>query len=389
MYARIALLGLVRRKGRTFFTSLAIAIAISMAILLISVGVGLKEGTALMYEQDVDYWIIPKESSVTEIVSNSEKTMLGNVHQSIDNISLNPDISYATPVLNGRLFASNGEEPKVILGLGLIPGNKDTFPIPMNNLTPGDPRFYGKVETGEILINEKTARLFDLKIGDHLHLGSSSTKLNTSFTVNGIFSETQYSLSPVVVLHLSELQELTGNLRGDRANYIIAEGSNSLDYLKEYFPGTEVMGSNEYSTYSVVSDKKILATAVAVSLVSIIIAILFISSTMIVSMHEKQHEFALLMAIGISQHSIAKMVVYESIFISMLGGIMGILLSYSGQIVLNMAAYRLFELGHMTVVNPMLFIGGIGIALGAGIFSGLIPVIMAKRINIVGTLGGL
>jgi putative ABC transport system permease protein len=273
--------------------------------------------------------------------------------------------------------------------MSLIPGNKDTFPIPMNNLTPGDPRFYGKVETGEILINEKTARLFDLKIGDHLHLGSSSTKLNTSFTVNGIFSETQYSLSPVVVLHLSELQELTGNLRGDRANYIIAEGSNSLDYLKEYFPGTEVMGSNEYSTYSVVSDKKILATAVAVSLVSIIIAILFISSTMIVSMHEKQHEFALLMAIGISQHSIAKMVVYESIFISMLGGIMGILLSYSGQIVLNMAAYRLFELGHMTVVNPMLFIGGIGIALGAGIFSGLIPVIMAKRINIVGTLGGL
>jgi hypothetical protein len=33
----------------------------------------------------------------------------------------------------------------------------------------------------------------------------------------------------------------------------------------------------------------------------------------------------------------------------MLGGIMGILLSYFGQIVLNMAAYRLFELGQMTV----------------------------------------
>jgi ABC-type antimicrobial peptide transport system permease subunit len=37
----------------------------------------------------------------------------------------------------------------------------------------------------------------------------------------------------------------------------------------------------------------------------------------------------------------------------------------------------------------MLFIGGIGIALGAGIISGLIPVMMARRINIVETLGGL
>jgi putative ABC transport system permease protein len=389
MYAKIALMGLLRRKGRTLFTSAAIAVAVSMAILLISVGVGLKQGTAMMYEKDVDYWIIPKGSSITDIVTNSEKTMLGNVHQSVENISSNPDIRYATPVLNGMLYASNGEEPKVILGLGLIPGNTDTFPIPTNNLTQGDLRFSGKTGTGEILINEKTARLFDLKIGDHLRLGGSSTSLNASFTVNGIFTETQYSLSPVVVLHLSELQELTGNRKGDRANYIIAQGSNSLDYLREYFPGTDVMGSNEYSTYSVVSDKKIFATAIAVSLVSMLIAVLFISSTMIVSMHEKQHEFALMMAIGISQRSIAKMVVFESIFLSALGAIMGILLSYSGQILLNMAAYRLFEVGQMTVLNPMLLLGGIGIALVAGIFSGLIPVIMTQRINIVGTLGGL
>ncbi|MFZ3167757.1 MAG: ABC transporter permease [Candidatus Methanoperedens sp.] len=386
MYAKIAFKGLFRRKWRTLFTSFAIALAVSIMILLVSVGVGLKQGTAMMYEQDVDYWIIPKDSSVTDIMSNSEKTMLGNVHQSIGNISSNPDIRYATPVLNGMLYASNGKEPKLILGLGLIPGNTDKFSIPTYNMTRGDPRFYGKAGTGEILVNEKTARLFDLKVGDTVRLGGSSNHLNTSFTVKGIFSETQYSLSPVVVLHLSELQELTGNLRGDRANYIIAQGSNSLDYLRKYFPDTEVMGNSEYSTYSVVSDVKILATAAAVSIVSMLIAILFISSTMIVSMHEKQHEFALMMAIGISHSSIAKIVIYESIFLSALGALMGILLSYSGQFVLNIAAYSLFEVGQIAVVNPILFIGSIAIALCAGIISGLLPVIMTQRINIVRTL---
>lgn len=386
MYAKIAFKGLFRRKWRTFFTSFAIALAVSMMILLISVGVGLKQGTAMLYEKDVDYWIIPKDSSVTDIVSNSEKTMLGDVHQSVGNISSNPDIRYATPVLNEMLYASNKEETMLILGLGLIPGNNNTFPIPTHSLTQGDPLFDGKAGTGEILINEKTARLFNLKIGDSLHMGGSSTRLNTSFIVRGIFTETQYSLSPVVVLHLSELQELTGNIRGDRANYIIAQGSNVLDYLKKYFPDTEVMGNSEYSTYSVVSDTKILATSAAVSIVSMLIAVLFISSTMIVSMHEKQHEFALMMAIGISQRSIAKIVIYESILLSSLGAIMGILLSYLGQFVLNMAADRLFEVGQIAVVGPILLIGGIAIALFAGIFSGLLPVFMTQRINIVRTL---
>jgi putative ABC transport system permease protein len=339
-----------------------------------------------MYEQDVDYWITPKDSSVTDIVSNSEKTMLGNVHASIGNMSPNPDIRSVTPVLNAMIYASQGKEPKLILGLGLIPGTTDDFSIPTRNLTRGDPRFYGKAGTGEILINEKTARLFDMKIGDPVRLGGSSNRLNTSFIVKGIFSETQYSLSPVVVLHLSELQDLTGNLRGDRANYIIAQGSNVLDYLRNAFPDTVVMGNSEYATYSIVSDIKILATTVAVSIVSMLIAFLFISSTMIVSMHEKQHEFALMMAIGISQRSIAKIVFYESIFLSVFGAIMGIVLSYSGQFVLNIAADRLFQIGQIAVVDPILLLGGIAIALSAGIFSGLLPVLMTRRINIVRTL---
>ncbi len=92
MYAKIALTGLLRRKGRTFFTAFAVAISVSMAILLVSVGVGMKQGSAAMYQNDVDYWIIPKDSSVTDLVSNSEKTMLGDVHQSIGRITSDPDI---------------------------------------------------------------------------------------------------------------------------------------------------------------------------------------------------------------------------------------------------------------------------------------------------------
>lgn len=387
MYAKIALLGLVRRKGRTFFTALAIAIAVSMAVLLVSVGVGLNQGAAMMYEKDVDYWILPPDSSVTDLVSSSEKTMLGDVHQSVEKISSNPDIKGATPVLNRLLYASSSGSPKVILGLGVIPGSVDVLPASAPGLTAGDAYFTGGERTGEAAINEKAAQLLGLKPGDSLSLGASSSNLNNSFRVVGVISAAEYSISPVAVLHLSELQELTGNLEGDRANYIIAQGSNALPILSGLFPNATVLSSAEYQAYSVVSDKKILATAIAVSFVSALIAVLFISSTMILSINEKQQEFAVMRAIGISQRSITKIVLYESIILSMLGAAFGIVLSNLGQKLLNMAAYSFFEVGQVAAVNPLLQIAGVGLALAAGVFSGLIPVFMTRRINIIGTLG--
>ncbi|MCZ7384653.1 MAG: ABC transporter permease [Candidatus Methanoperedens sp.] len=388
MYVKIALLGLVRRKGRTFFTTLAVAIAVSMAILLVSVGVGLKQGAAMMYDRDVDYWVIPQDSSVTDLVSNSERTMLGDVHQSVDKISSNPDIKGATPILNRLIYASNtNRTPKAVMGVGVIPGSLDALPASAPGFSPGDIYFKGGERTGEVVINEKTAQLLGLKPGDILQLGASSNSLNNSFRVMGIISAAEYSINPVVVLHLSELQELTGNLKGDRANYIIIRGNNALPFLKGLFPNALVLSSAEYSAYNIVSDKKMLATAVAVSFVSIIIAVLFITSTMILSINEKQKEFAVMRAMGISRRSIMKIVLYESIIISMLGAVFGILLSSLGERVLNMAAYSFFEAGQVAVVTPSLQLAGVGLALVAGILSGLVPAVMTGRVDIVDALG--
>lgn len=395
MYAKIALMGLRRRKGRTFFTVFAIAIAVSTAILLVSVGVGLRQGAAMMYERDVDYWVIPPDSSVTDLVSNSERTMLGDVHQSVDEISSDPDINGATPMLNRLIYVSSANRtPKAVMGIGVIPGNVDALPASATGFSWGDVHFKGGERTGEVVINEKTAQLLGLKPGDLLRLGASSNSLNASgnslnnsFRVVGMISAAEYSISPIVVLHLSELQELTGNLKGDRANYIIVQGNNALPFLKGLFPNALVLSNTEYSAYNVVSDKKMLATAFAVSVFAILITVLFICSTMIMSMNEKQKEFAVMRAIGISQFSIMKIVIYESIILSLLGAFLGILLSNLGQKLLNMTAYSYFEAGQIAVVSPLLQLGGIGIALTAGIFSCLVPMVMTRRIDIVGTLG--
>ncbi|MDP2767739.1 MAG: ABC transporter permease, partial [Candidatus Methanoperedens sp.] len=242
MFAKIAFLNLMRRISRTFLTILAIGISVASVILLVSVAASMNQGSEASLEQ-TDFWVIPAGSGVFDPVTNSEKTMLGNVHQRVDAIKSYPDVKSATPILNKVLYAAK-KEPKVILGIGIIP---DGTLIPPEALSTGDPLYYGKDWTREVAINQQLSNLLGVKKGDDIYLGASYALLNsTPFKITSIQDFAEFSTAPVAVLHLSELQELTGNLKGDRANQIIVKGENLLPLLQAYFPDAIVLSEAEY-----------------------------------------------------------------------------------------------------------------------------------------------
>ena len=379
MYStKIALLNLGRRRSRTAFTLSAIAIAVAMTILMTSTGLGLKAGSSAMYAQEVDYWIIPSGSGVTDPITNSEQTMLGRVHRTIETIIEHPGVNGASPILNKVIYASDsgdGGEPKVIIGIGVIPGSIDVAPVSSEGFTSGDPG-----DTREAVVNEKTARLLDVRTGDVIYAGESQTSLQP-FKIVNVIAIPEYSLSPIIVLHLSELQEITGNRDGDRANQIIVSGGTK-DFLESIYPDATVLSNTESMAHTICSDEKILATTLAVASVSILICILFISTTMIVSVSEKQGEFAVMMAIGISDATIVRIVLCESILLSMTGGILGAFLSMYGRILLSEIGYYLYETRIPMVMPPLLLIAGIVVALIAGVLSGIFPAMTCKRLDI-------
>ncbi|MEA1944997.1 MAG: FtsX-like permease family protein [Euryarchaeota archaeon] len=379
MYStKIALLNLGRRRSRTVFTLLAIAVAVAMTILMTATGLGLKAGSSAMYAQEVDYWIVPSGSGATDPITNSEQTMLGRVHQNIERIIEDPDVNGASPILNRVLYASDsrdGSKPKAIIGIGVIPGKIDVPPVSSKGFTSGDPD-----DTHEAVVNEKTARLLDVRTGSTIYAGESQTSLQP-FTIVNVIAIPEYSLSPVIVLHLSELQNITGNREGDRANQIIVSGG-TRDLLKSIYPDAVVLSNTESTTYNITSDKKILATTIAVVSVSILICILFISTTMIMSVTEKQREFAVMRAIGISDATITRIVLCESILLSFIGGIAGVFLSIGGRVLLSEIGYRLYEIRVPMVMPTMLLIAGLGVAVAAGVLSGIFPAITCKRLDI-------
>ena len=390
---KLALLNLGRRRSRTAFTLLAIAIAVAMTILMTSAGLGLKAGASAMYVQKVDYWIVPTGSGVTDPIINSEQTMLGDVHQNIGMILANPDVNGASPVLNEVVYASvsasgggDGEgkvegnsncdgscEPKAILGIGVIPGAIDAPPVSSEGFTDGDCG-----GTGEAVINEKTSRLLALETGDLIYAGESQRSLQP-FEVVNVVAIPEYSLYPIIVLHLSELQELTGNWDHDRANQIIVSGG-TRDFLESVYPDATVLTNTELTAHNIYGDKRILATTVAVVGVSVLICVLFISTTMVISVNEKQREFAVMRAIGISDATIVKIVLCESVILSLAGGIIGALMSVG-------ASAIILGFGVPLVMPPLLLVAGVALAVFAGVLSGIFPAMISGRFDLAKLVG--
>ncbi len=390
---KIALLNLSRRKSRTAFALSAIAIAVAMTILMTSAGLGLEAGTSALYVQEVDYWIVPRGSGVTDLITNSEQTMLGGVHRATEIILVYPDVNGASPVLTRVLYASDvggaksaedtegvgggmgGRSVKAILGIGVIPGNIDVAPVSSGGFTPGDPG-----DTNEAVINEKTARLLGVRTGDMIYTGESQASLQP-FKVVNVVTLPEYSLSPVIVLHLSELQEITGNQDGDRANEIIVSGGDK-EFLESVYPGEMVLSNTELTAHNIYSDKRILATTIAVVSVSVVICILFVSTTMIMSVNEKQREFAVMRAIGISDSTIIGIVLWESVILSLAGGCIGALLSVGGRVLAGEIGQHLYETQVPMVMPPMLLVGGVCVAVVAGVLSGIFPAILSRKHDI-------
>jgi ABC-type antimicrobial peptide transport system permease subunit len=92
-------------------------------------------------------------------------------------------------------------------------------------------------------------------------------------------------------------------------------------------------------------------------------------------------------AIGISDKSIMKIVMYETVMISIIGGSFGAGLGFSGRNALNVATRSLFGIDIVSSINPVIIIAAFSTSVVAGVVSGVIPALLGRRDNIAKVLG--
>lgn len=116
----------------------------------------------------------------------------------------------------------------------------------------------------------------------------------------------------------------------------------------------------------------------AIAAISLLVGGIGIMNIMLVSVTERTHEIGLRKAVGARPMDIAIQFLIESIFLSITGGLIGILLAYGTTIIIN----KFFQ----TVITLWSVILAFGISSLIGIIFGVAPAIRASRLNPIDAL---
>ena len=138
-------------------------------------------------------------------------------------------------------------------------------------------------------------------------------------------------------------------------------------------------------SYMIVLDV-IIGFVILIALISVLVSGINTSNTMITSVLERFKEIGVLKAVGARNSEIFGIFLFESAFLGILAGTMGVLFGF---LVTSIAEGILIELGWSFLApyySPWLFIGCILFAGITGAISGALPALRASKINTVDAL---
>jgi putative ABC transport system permease protein len=121
-----------------------------------------------------------------------------------------------------------------------------------------------------------------------------------------------------------------------------------------------------------------------VSWVVIGVILIILANTMAMSARERRGEYAVLKTMGFQSRHLTAIIMGESLFLALTGGLVGILLTFPAVRLFRLALSQYFRVFPLTHANLAL---GLGVALAVGILAALIPAWRAARLSIAEALG--
>jgi ABC-type lipoprotein release transport system permease subunit len=364
------------RFGRTSLITTGIALAIAFSTIMLSIGEAIQHSSMEIIEDTgVDLLVEPPielPPLILEFISIFE---ISNGREIADAmVRDNRKIREASPWLMENLYMSKKPDelnvqqpPKFSLFdcRGYIPERNRHFgaykiiegsPLPTEN----DP-FYadGTFQNGfesdnfthEILISKLLSEILNVTIGDIVYVNPvliSDDFTNQSleewydnatwFKIYGIkegLFESQNALTGHI--HLSELQFITGKYKNDLVNKIYLSLHDKSDSKKvKSWLETDFVYKDQISVHEPeelledLSDFTQMFEGFSrmVVIITILVAILFISTVLMISTRERSMEIGALRAIGISKGTISKFIFKESLIICLIALAIGLIIGY-------------------------------------------------------------
>ncbi|MSR89775.1 FtsX-like permease family protein [Patescibacteria group bacterium] len=220
-------------------------------------------------------------------------------------------------------------------------------------------------------------------------IGKSISLRGKQFRVLGVIEKSDAGVSlganadDIVIIPINSAIKLTGKNDVFR---VIAEVDSEKNIEKVKASLEQSIGSNHSGAddFSVLTQKELLTTfssildilttfVVAIAAISLLVGGIGIMNIMLVTVSERTKEIGIRKAMGATFGNIMGQFLTESIIISLIGGVIGVLASY-------LAGMVIAKLANITpVYSPIALISALGASLFIGVVFGTAPAIKAAR----------
>ena len=333
MLLKIAWRNVWRNKSRSAVVILAIAIGITGAIFFAAFMTGMvtEQISRSIRIETSHFQVCEKDFPQNEDLG----LVIPQVENLVSSLSNDSRVKNITTRVVSNGMASTANKAMGVRIVGVDPEMEKTTTELWTKLDTGS-YFEGNSKTAPILISRKQAEELKVRLKSKIVLNMPDIDGNVSyglFRVVGIFHTGNgiYDGSHVFVKK-EDLMPLIGLLDGATHEVAVMlkdekELSNYVTDLQQKFPETKVRDWGELQPtikmYSGFIDQFNF-----ILLAIILIALIFgIINTMLMVIMERTHEIGMLRAVGMSKLRVASMIVLETVFLSLVGGIIGCIMS--------------------------------------------------------------
>jgi putative ABC transport system permease protein len=230
----------------------------------------------------------------------------------------------------------------------------------------------------DIVLGSLAAELLHKKVGDAVEVEGRQ------FLIRGIFESPAVVENGAVVMTLTSAQQITDkpgkvnilNIKlDDHASDSVIDDFKTR--VRETLPGYLAITSGELvRKNAVVRISKAMSNAT--TLIASLVGALVVFNTMLMSINERTREIGVLLALGWQRQTIVKLIVSESVVLSLAGGLAGILIGIA--IAGGLEHVELMR-GKIEAVFSMPFLIAIlGLSVVLGVAGGLYPALKAARL---------
>jgi len=375
---RLAVDALRRRPGRSLLTALGVGLAAGLVVLLLALSAGVQtSATTLAYASGVDL-LATSASGGNGSLLNGVPPPIPHAHNLTREVpAADPNAEVASPWLLSDLVLGNASLWRAANGssvpagwtytgtgaVGWIPDELSGIEVPTiyqgsGFTAAGDPHYangtYAGPATHQIVLDQELAGVLGVSVGSSVWASPAAPSSNaalpgwyanaTAFTVVGISGA--FWLVPsaeLCYLYLSELQQLTGGASAstDYATLLLVHLQDPTDpaadqaRLASAFPQLSVytLGDLLGEIQHVVSVYKTFGTLIGA--IGLVVATLFATTVLQMSVDDRSRELALLRAIGHRRSEVGLEVVEEGLVLGALGLAFGLPIAYGAGVVMN------------------------------------------------------